>query len=65
MRTLRTILRSLVGPGAGHEISWHEGDHTLVKVVVDWLRDPHYLSSSDEDYARDLVQRLYAKAVQL
>ena len=41
------------------------GDEALVKVVVDWLRDPHYLSSSDEDYARELVRRLYAKAVQL
>lgn len=26
MRTLRTILRSLVWPGADHEIRWREGD---------------------------------------
>ena len=32
MRLLRTILRSLVGPGADHEISWHEGDHTVIAL---------------------------------
>ena len=39
-------------------------DEALVHVVVDWLRDPRYLSASTEDYARELVRRLYAKAVQ-
>ena len=38
-------------------------DEALVKVVVDWLRDNSYLSSSAENYARELVRRLYAKAV--
>ena len=40
-------------------------DEALVKVIVDWVRNPHYISISDEDYARELVRRLYAKAVQL
>ena len=39
-------------------------DEALVQVVVDWVRNPRYISTSDEDYARELVQRLYAKAVQ-
>ena len=39
-------------------------DEALVKVVVDWLHDPHYINSAEDD-ARELVRRLYAKAVQL
>ena len=40
------------------------GDEALVKVVVDWLHSPEY-DKSEEDDARDLIRRLYAKAVQL
>ena len=39
-------------------------DEALVKVVVDWLHSPEY-DKSEEDDARDLIRRLYAKAVQL
>lgn len=39
-------------------------DDELVKVVVDWLHSPE-CDKSEEDDARDLVRRLYAKAVQL
>ena len=38
-------------------------DEALVKVVVDWLHSPEY-DKSEEDDARDLIRRLYAKAVQ-
>ena len=59
------LVAKLRAPGAPPVEPEPVGDEALVKVVVDWVRNPRYISSSDEDYARELVQRLYAKAVQL